>query len=81
MAESNTIQSGFSIYTRLNLKKKQRYGMNNEKASSRALMNLERALKTRRIDYLTYQNEKEQIENRISKIYDDETTCSKGRRK
>jgi len=41
-------------------------------------MNLERALRTKQIDPETYQNEKERIEEQISKVYDDGKTCSNG---
>lgn len=57
---------------------RQRYGMNNTNASSRALMNLEKALRASRIDRLTYENEKSCIEDQISRIYDDSKTCSNG---
>lgn len=57
---------------------RQRYGMNNTNASSRALMNLERAKRTQRIDLLTYETEKTRIEEQINRVYDDASTCSNG---
>lgn len=51
--------------------------MNNTKASAKALANLERAFKNNKIDIVTYHYEKDQIENRISSVFDDATTCSK----
>lgn len=56
---------------------KQKYGMANTKASSRAETTLNKALKNHKIDLVTYHNEKSDIENRVKSIYDDGTTCSK----
>jgi hypothetical protein len=52
--------------------------MENVKASSKAIKNLELALKHNRIDHFTFNKEKEQIENKLSSIYDDESTCTSG---
>lgn len=52
--------------------------MNNSTASSKALFNLERAFKSNRLDHVTYEYEKGQIENKINSVYDDSKTCSKG---
>ena len=51
--------------------------MTEVKASSKAICNLDRALKQNKIDIVTYNYEKDQIENRISSLFDDGTTCSK----
>lgn len=52
--------------------------MNNTNASSKALINLEREFKAKRLDYLSYEHEKTQIENKLNSVYDDGKTCSKG---
>ena len=57
---------------------RQRYGMNNTNASSRALTNLDKALRTQRIDFLTYEAEKTRIEEQIECVFDDAKTCSNG---
>jgi len=53
--------------------------MNDSKASTRAVENLNFALKGNRIDMVTYRHEKEQIEKRINSIYDDCLTKSKSK--
>lgn len=57
---------------------KQKYGMTETKASTKAISNLDRALKQNRIDIVTYNYEKDQIENRLNSLIDDGTTCSRG---
>ncbi len=52
--------------------------MNNTKASTKAVSNLEKALKGHKIDLATYHNEKTEIENRIKSSFDDGSTCTKG---
>jgi hypothetical protein len=52
--------------------------MDDVKASTKALKNLDQALKTNKIDMVTYHHEKDQIENRLNSVFDDSSTCSKG---
>ncbi len=52
--------------------------MNNSKASSKAVSNLDKALKSHKIDLVTYHSEKTEIENRIKSVFDDGSTCTKG---
>jgi hypothetical protein len=52
--------------------------MTDTKASAKATLNLENALKSNKIDHVTYEHEKEQIENWVNSIYDNGNTCSRG---
>ena len=52
--------------------------MNNTKASSRAIENLNFAFKRNKIDIATYHHEKELVETRLNAIYDDGLTRSIG---
>lgn len=51
--------------------------MTDTKASAKAKFNLDSALKSNKIDHVTYEYEKQQIENWINSIYDNGNTCSK----
>ena len=57
---------------------KQKYGMDDTKASTKALENLNRALKESRISTLIYEYEKNQIEKQLDAVFDDDRTCSSG---
>jgi hypothetical protein len=50
--------------------------MTDTKASAKAKFNLDSALKSNKIDHITYEYEKQQIENWINSIYDNGSTCS-----
>ena len=52
--------------------------MSNVKASTKAIANLDRALKSHNIDLVTYHYEKDKIEDRINAMVDDSFTCSRG---
>ena len=56
---------------------KQKYGMTEVKASTKAQSNLDQLLKQNRIDMVTYSYEKDQIESRLNSLVDDGSTCSK----
>lgn len=53
--------------------------MSDVKASSKALKNLDQALKANKIDMVTYHHEKDQIETRLNSVYDDCGTRTKGK--
>lgn len=57
---------------------KQKYGMNNTRASARVESNLHKALKNHKIDIVTYHDQKAEIENRVKSVFDDGSTCSTG---
>jgi zinc finger-containing ubiquitin peptidase 1 len=56
---------------------RQKYGMTEVKASTKAISNLDQALKQNKIDIVTYNYEKDQIEMRVNSLTDDLSTCSK----
>ena len=52
--------------------------MSNVKATSKAIANLDRALKMNNIDLVTYHFEKDQIEAKVNAVFDDSMTCTRG---
>lgn len=62
------------------LRQKHGMGETNRSAVARASANLERAYRAHRIDRVTYEIEKSRIEDEISRVFDDGSTCSNGMR-
>jgi hypothetical protein len=56
---------------------KQKYGMTNVTAKNAAEANLDRIYKSNKIDIVTYQNERDEIEKKISSAFDDLSTCTR----
>jgi hypothetical protein len=52
--------------------------MSNTKASAKAELYLSKAFKSKKIDIVTYHNEKSNIENSVKSPFDDASTCSGG---
>lgn len=57
---------------------KRKYGFNNMDRASKAEINLENALKWKKIDYKTYNEQKESLKNDLDSVFDSNITRSTG---